>query len=116
MAEKFTHKRNVVYECVDKDAESVPGSAGGINGATFYHVQVQCNGLLCPPYDKEKELACVVCTKWKNYNLNSLILISIINDFVICTLWYNFWKRKLYFIKALRYTCETYVIEHDSHG
>ena len=63
MAEEFSHKRNAVYECVDKDAESIPGSIANTNGALFYHVQAQCNGLLCPPYDKEKELACVVCTK-----------------------------------------------------
>ena len=63
MAEQYNHKRNTVYECVDKDAESIPGSAASTNGALFYHAQTQCNGLLCPPYDKEKELACVVCTK-----------------------------------------------------
>ena len=63
MAERFNHKRNAVYECVDKDAESIPGSVASTNGALFYHVQAQCNGILCPPYDKEKELACVVCTK-----------------------------------------------------
>ena len=63
MAELFSHKHNAVYVCVDKDAESIPGSGASTNGALFYHVQAQCNGLLCPPYDKEKELACVVCTK-----------------------------------------------------
>ena len=63
MAERFNHKRNAVYECVDKDAESIPGSVASTSGALFYHVQAQCNGILCPPYDKEKELACVVCTK-----------------------------------------------------
>ena len=63
MAERFNHKRNAVYECVDKDSEPIPGSAPSTNGAMFLHVQAQCNGLLCPPYDSEKELACVVCTK-----------------------------------------------------
>ena len=63
MSERSIHKRNVVYECVDKDAESIPGSTANTNGALFHHVQAQCNGLLCPPYDKNKELACVVCTK-----------------------------------------------------
>ena len=63
MTEHFNHKRNAVYECVDKDAESIPESIAHTNGALFYHVQAQCNSLLCPPYDKEKELACVVCTK-----------------------------------------------------
>ena len=63
MTERYSHRRNAVYECVDKDPESIPGSIANKNGALFYHVQAQCNGLLCPPYDKEKELACVVCTK-----------------------------------------------------
>ena len=44
------HVRNVVYECVDKDAESVPGSATDINGALFYHTIATCTGLPCPPY------------------------------------------------------------------
>ena len=57
MAECFNHKCNAVYKCVDKDAESIPGSVASTNGALFYHVQAQYNGLLCPPYDKEKELA-----------------------------------------------------------
>ena len=63
MSERSTHKRNAVYECVDKDAVSIPGSIANTNGALFHHVQPQCNGLLCPPYDRQKELACVVCTK-----------------------------------------------------
>ena len=65
MAEEFRHKRNAVYECVDKHAESIPGSIANTNGGLFYHVQALRNGLLCLPYGKEKELACVVCTKWK---------------------------------------------------
>ena len=63
MDERFSHKCNVVYECVDKDVESIPGSVTNTNCALIYHVQAQCTGLLCPLYDKEKELACVVCTK-----------------------------------------------------
>ena len=63
MTERYDLKNNAVHECVDKDAESIPGSAGNTNGALFYHIQATCNGLLCPPYDQEKELACVVCTK-----------------------------------------------------
>ena len=63
MAERSNHKRNAVYECVDKDAKGIPGSIANTDGALFYHVQAQCNGLLCPPYDRVKELACVVCTK-----------------------------------------------------
>ena len=56
------HHRSM-YECVDKDAESVPGSSANTDGAVFYHVEARCNGLPCPPYVAEKELLCVVCTK-----------------------------------------------------
>ena len=52
-----------MYECVDKNPDSVPGSASNNNGALFYHVEANCNGMLCPPYDPQKELTCAVCTK-----------------------------------------------------
>ena len=52
-----------MFECVDKDPGSIPGSAPNTNGALFYHVEADCNGMPCPPYDPEKELNCVVCTK-----------------------------------------------------
>ena len=51
------------FECVDKDQDSVPGSHADTNGALFCHVEANCNGLLCPPYNNYKELNCVVCTK-----------------------------------------------------
>ena len=58
------HDRNPsMYECVDKDQESVPGSQADTNGALFYHVEASCNGMHCPPYNDYKELNCVVCTK-----------------------------------------------------
>ena len=50
------------YECVDKDAESVPGSHASTRWrVVFYHVEASCNGLPCPPYIAEKELTCAVC-------------------------------------------------------
>ena len=61
-ATRGSHYRTM-YECVDKDAESVPGSSESTNPGVFYHVEAGCNGLPCPPYDPEKELLCVVCTK-----------------------------------------------------
>ena len=52
------------FECVDHNPESVPGSIANTDGGMFFHVEVQCNyGLPCPPYDSEKEVTCVVCTK-----------------------------------------------------
>ena len=64
MTEASTHSK-ATYECVDKDAESVPGSHADTDGGVFYHVEADCNGLPCPPYDpqKLKELTCAVCTK-----------------------------------------------------
>jgi hypothetical protein len=29
----------------------------------YYHVEASCNGMACPPYNAEKELGCVVCSK-----------------------------------------------------
>ncbi len=52
-----------MFECVDKDQESLPGSSADNNGAVLYHVEAACNGLPCPPYNPHKELNCVVCTK-----------------------------------------------------
>ena len=55
--------QNTVYECVDKNAKGISGSGAKTDGTLFYHVQAQCNNQICPPYNNEKELACVVCTK-----------------------------------------------------
>ena len=64
MADRYDHKRNVVYECVDKNAETVPGSSANTDGALFYHVIATCGtGLPCPPYVITKTITCVVCTK-----------------------------------------------------
>ena len=53
-----------MFECVDKDQQSLPGSFGVTDGALFYHVEAVCNhGLPCPPYNNHKELNCVLCTK-----------------------------------------------------
>ena len=52
-----------MFECVDKDPDSIPGSAVDRNGAQFMHVEANCNGMPCPPYDPQKELTCAVCTK-----------------------------------------------------
>ena len=63
MTEHIGHYRSM-YECVDKNPESVPGLNSGSNPrALFYPVEALCNGLSCPPYDAEKELTCAVCTR-----------------------------------------------------
>ena len=68
MSSYYGHPRTM-FECVDSDAESVPGSAASTNGALFYFVESTCNGIVCPPsqssrkYAAGRELACTVCTK-----------------------------------------------------
>ena len=62
MSAHYSHHRST-YECVDKDAESVPGLDGSSNIAFFWHVEPVCAGLSCPPYDAQKELTCVVCSR-----------------------------------------------------
>ena len=65
MTEYYTHRRST-YECVDKDPESVPGLdawSTSRDTAYFYHVEPNCSGLPCSPYDAEKELTCAVCSR-----------------------------------------------------
>ena len=62
MAEHYTHARST-FECMDRSPQSVPGSAGSINGALFYHQEAACTGLPCPPYVAGREVTCAVCTK-----------------------------------------------------
>ena len=62
MSEHRLHHRSQ-FECVDHNQESIPGSHADTNGVLFYHVEANCNGMPCPPYDPQKELTCVVCTK-----------------------------------------------------
>jgi hypothetical protein len=52
-----------MYECVDIAMESIPGSHNDVGGGHFWHVEAHCNGMACPPYNAEKELSCVVCSK-----------------------------------------------------
>ena len=63
MAEDYSHQGRLSFECVDKDAESIPGSSSNTNGALFHHVEATCNGIPCGPYEAEKELTCAVCTR-----------------------------------------------------
>ena len=63
MTTLHTQKKSTVYECVDKDAEAVPGSVANTNGALFYNVVAKCSGILCPPYVATNTVTCTVCTK-----------------------------------------------------
>ena len=59
----WDNRHRTSFECIDKDQDSVPGSQADTDGALFYHVEANCNGIPCPPYNNYKELNCVVCTK-----------------------------------------------------
>ena len=64
MTNHYDFNGRLLYECIDQAPESVPGLDGhdGNNGCFFY-VETTCTGLSCPPYDAEKEVTCVVCTR-----------------------------------------------------
>jgi hypothetical protein len=51
---------NAAY-CVAKVPENIPGP----NGGTYIeHIYAGCSvGISCPPYNRYKEMSCVVCTK-----------------------------------------------------
>ena len=61
MSSRYNQQRST-FECVDESPETI-GSATSHNGALFYHVEPRCGSLPCPPYEQEKEMACVVCTR-----------------------------------------------------
>ena len=63
---RATGRGRLMFECVDEDQESLLGSSNGIeDGGRLHHVEAACgaDGLSCPPYDQNKEINCVVCTK-----------------------------------------------------
>ena len=64
MSERYIYHRTM-FECVDRHAESVLGSAANANAAHFYFVESRCSGIgiACPPYVNGRELSCTVCTK-----------------------------------------------------
>ena len=61
MSQRQSQQRTT-FVCLDENPETIPGSAASTDGAVFYHVEADCNGLPCGPYDPQKELTCVVCT------------------------------------------------------
>ena len=63
MTAHYGHKKNAVFECVDENPESIPGSSANNYGALLYFTVSTCNGLPCPPYVNNRAITCVVCTK-----------------------------------------------------
>ena len=62
MSEDVEHKR-VSYECMDINAEGIPGTESEDDGALMYLAEAFCDGLGCSPDEDGYELTCVVCTK-----------------------------------------------------
>ena len=62
MSDYKGHKRTS-FVCVDEDMEALPRSSANTNGGTLHHVEANCNGLPCLPYNNHQEINCVVCTK-----------------------------------------------------
>ena len=62
MAERYNHKRST-FECMDASPEAISGGQADQNGALFFHVEPRCGSLPCPPYEEQKEMTCVVCTR-----------------------------------------------------
>ena len=63
MSDYEIHYRTM-FECVDVNAEPIPGTEASIDGGVmFYFTESSCHGINCPPYVQGQEITCVVCTK-----------------------------------------------------
>ena len=51
------------YNCLDISPGIVPETGASSDSAFFYYTATACNGLSCPPYENNRILSCVVCTK-----------------------------------------------------
>ena len=64
MSGYLNHKGRTTFECVDVNPEFIDGESANIDGALFYVNRALCNkGVSCPPYNSNKAITCVVCTK-----------------------------------------------------
>ena len=54
------YHHRTMFECLDHSPQLIPGSSADTNGALFYHIEVKCSGIPCPPYDTQKEVTCTV--------------------------------------------------------
>ena len=62
MSEDKDHPRTM-YICVDRWMKFVPGNGSGLRSESLHHVWADCSALTCPPYNANKELTCVMCSK-----------------------------------------------------
>jgi len=58
------HIYRSVNACVDVALEVLPSSGRNqLAAAALFHVEAKCDSMSCPPYDGEKELMRVVCSR-----------------------------------------------------
>ena len=62
MSERYNHHQSQ-FSCVDHSLTPVTGSIPNHNAFLFYAVEGVCGSPPCPPYSRDKELSCAVCTK-----------------------------------------------------
>ena len=62
MSERHSHHRSH-FSCVDQSLKPAIASHRDDNGFLFYTVEGVCGSLPCPPYTRDKELSCAVCTR-----------------------------------------------------
>ena len=64
MSEWYNYNGRTTFECVDAEPEYIEGESANDNGALFFFNKASCSqGVPCPPYDANKAITCVVCTK-----------------------------------------------------
>ena len=59
---EYETRYRLSYYCVDVNSEGI-GSAASEEGVLIYYVASTCHGFDCPPYENDRALSCVVCTK-----------------------------------------------------
>nr|KAG5709897.1 hypothetical protein BaRGS_029939 [Batillaria attramentaria] len=57
------HAAATEYLCMDDAKDADHASHVNHNGKVFYYVLGQCGSLPCPPYQQDKVITCVVCSK-----------------------------------------------------
>ena len=66
MSGHSAHHRST-FKCVDSKPEKITGQAASTDGALFFFVKADCatkgNTAHCPPYNADKPVTCVVCSK-----------------------------------------------------
>ena len=67
MSAANSHKHATAFECVDSNPQYMPGLSTEEDGGLLYYSKPACSSTnrigYCPPYDDDKQLTCVVCSK-----------------------------------------------------